>query len=92
MPQTPAPHTDRAAALIRGLQMLIFAILFAIAESVLAVVALLQLGWLLATGAPNPAITRFGRSLALWLRAVGEFQSCATDAKPFPWTEWPRAD
>ena len=78
--------------LIRGLQMLIFVILFAVAETVLALIALLQFGWMLATGAPNPALARFGRSFAPWLAAVGAFQAGATEDKPFPWSEWPKAD
>ncbi len=89
-PDTPKPARDTGAALIRGVQMLVFAILFAVAETALAVIAVLQLGWLLATGAANPALSRFGRSFSTWLAAVVAFQTAASDDKPFPWAEWPK--
>jgi hypothetical protein len=79
MPDAPVITPDRKAALIRGLQMFIFAVLFAVAETVLALMALFQRGWLLATGAPNAALTRFGRSLSIWIAAVAAFQTCASE-------------
>jgi hypothetical protein len=74
----------------RGAIMLAFLVLTAVAETVLAIITVLQAGWLGVTGAANPRVTRFGADLGTWLRDVARFQSCATEDRPFPWAEWPR--
>lgn len=75
----------------RGLFMLLFAIAFGGAQVVLNVVAIIQFVWLLFTSNPNPFVLRFGTSLSVWLADVGRFLSCASDEKPFPWKDWPKA-
>ena len=87
----PAAETEmspRKPVWIRGLQMLIFAFLFAIAEAILWICAVLQFGWLLFTSEKNDKIARFGESLGLWLQRVVQFQTGASDEKPFPWSDW----
>ena len=73
---------------VRGLQMLIFAVLFGVAETVLLVLALLQFLWLLFAGERNRFIADFGEPLANWLAAVARFQTGRSDDKPFPWAKW----
>lgn len=93
MAQTIDHQRDRAGKSVwrRGLIMLFFVIAFAIAETVLAVLTLLQFVWLLTSGTPNPFIRDFGLSISKWVRDVVRYQVCATDEKPFPWTRWPNA-
>jgi hypothetical protein len=76
---------------MRGLIMLVFAILFGIGQSLLYVTAVIQFFWMLFTGAPNALLVRFGSSLALWLAATAKFLCCASEERPFPWSEWPQA-
>jgi hypothetical protein len=76
---------------MRGLFMLIFFILFGMGQSLLFMTAVVQFFWLLFAGAPNALLVRFGSSLALWLAATARFLCLASEEKPFPWTEWPRA-
>ncbi|WP_204114923.1 DUF4389 domain-containing protein [Shimia biformata] len=73
---------------MRGLYMLVFALLFAIAEAVLIAVAVLQFGWMLFAKEKNRHIAGFGRDLGRWLAQVADFQSGASDQKPFPWERW----
>lgn len=73
---------------MRGLYMIVFAIFFAIAETVLGVLALVQFFWMLFAGERNQAIADFGQSLGLWIRRVVEFQTGASEEKPFPWAPW----
>lgn len=75
---------------MRGLYMALFILFFAVAETVLVLVAVVQFGWLIAYRAPNPKITAFGASLSDWLRQVGRYQAAATEEKPFPWGDWPK--
>jgi len=72
----------------RGLYMVIFAVLFALAETVLVVVALVQFFWMVFAKEKNAGLADFGQSLGRWLRQVAEFQTGSTDEKPFPWEKW----
>jgi len=80
----------RKAPWIRGLQMLILLICFAVAEAVLWLAALLQFGWILIGGSRNERIAEFGEDLSDWLARCTRFQTGATADKPFPWDKWGR--
>ncbi len=73
---------------MRGLHMVLFALLFGLAETLLLALAFIQFCWMLFTHGRNGAIAEFGASLGNWLHHVAEFQSGATDDKPFPWRRW----
>jgi len=82
------PHLRDRKIWIRGLQMLIFAVLFGIAETVLLVATVIQFGWMLVYGERNKPLARFGEALAKWLADVARFQTGASEDKPFPWAGW----
>ena len=89
--QTPTeetPQDGRKQIWIRGLQMLILAVLFAIAEAVLWICAVLQFGWMLFTQERNTRIASFGDKLANWVAITARFQTGESEDKPFPWTDW----
>ncbi len=73
---------------MRGLYMIAFAVFFAIAETVLGILALVQFFWMLFAKERNEAIADFGASLGVWLRRVVEFQTGTSEDKPFPWAPW----
>lgn len=73
---------------MRGLYMLILALFFAIAETLLVAVALVQFFWMVFAGEKNAALADFGKQIGNWLARVAEFQSGATEEKPFPWARW----
>ncbi len=78
---------------LRGLFMLILAVFFGFAQSLLALLAVIQFFWaLFNTNTPNPAIRLFGASLADWLRQTARFQTFSTEDKPFPWSDWPKGE
>ncbi len=81
----------RRALWLRGLWMLAFAVFFAIAETVLLLVAVVQFLWMLSTGERNRRLAEFGRGLGRWLHDVALFQSAASEARPFPWGKWGEA-
>ena len=90
----PAPAKPREPlnpVWMRGLMMLILAFFFSFAGSILGVIALVQFFWTLFNKEPNPALRTFGTGLADWMRQTARFQVFATEDKPFPWAEWPRA-
>ena len=70
---------------MRGLFMIILAILFGIAEMILVVFAVLQFLWLLFSKEKNDFLADTGETIGTWLREVARFQTGATEEKPFPW-------
>ncbi len=71
----------------RFLYVIVFLILFAIAETLLWLVTVGQFLWMLIYGRPNHQIAEFGARLGVWLKRVALYQSGTTDEKPFPWRE-----
>ena len=86
-----AERSDRQKAWIRGVFMVFFLIAFGIAQGLLALTAVVQFLSILIAGNPNTFLTSFGRSLGRWLDQTAQFQSAASDERPFPWAPWPDA-
>jgi Domain of unknown function (DUF4389) len=76
---------------LRGLFMLLFMLGFMFGVWFLNFLAVVQFVWLLFAREPNRFIASFGNSLSIWLADIGQFLTCATDEKPFPWAPWPNA-
>ena len=75
--------------LLRILWMLVFLVAWQVAELVLAVVVLVQLGYRLFYGAPSLSLMAFGDSLSQFLAQIGRFGTFHTDQKPWPFADWP---
>ncbi|MEM9715313.1 MAG: DUF4389 domain-containing protein [Pseudomonadota bacterium] len=74
---------------MRGLIMIVMAILFGIAETVLFIMTVIQFFWVVFSGQKNQALTDFGAALGRWLKQVADFQTMETEERPFPWAPWP---
>ncbi len=75
---------------MRGVFMFLFVLMFALAETLLSIIALLQFLWSVVTKAPNKQLRAFGYSMSIWMRDVAQFQACETEEKPFPFAPWPK--
>lgn len=82
---------ERESILLRILWMVIFAIVWQLAEILLGAVVLLQLGYRLFYGAPNAGLLGFGDSLSQYLAQIGRFGTFNSDEKPWPFADWPTA-
>jgi hypothetical protein len=74
---------------LRGLFMLLFAVIWGISAWVLAAVAIFQFLSVLFSGKANPNLLRFGDSLSRFFGQIVRFLTFVTDDKPFPFAEWP---
>jgi hypothetical protein len=81
----------RESLLLRIFWMAVFALVWQAAEVVLAAVVVVQLIHRLAFKAPNRGLMAFGDSLSRYLAQIGRFGSFHTDAKPWPFADWPAA-
>lgn len=75
--------------LLRILWMLVFLVIWHLAELVLAGVVLVQLGYRLIYGAPSASLMNFGDSLSQFLAQIGRFGTFHSDQKPWPFADWP---
>ncbi|MFJ3483702.1 DUF4389 domain-containing protein [Pseudomonas sp. NPDC090202] len=75
--------------LLRILWMLVFAVVWQVAELVLAITVLVQLVYRLFYGAPSLSVMSFGDSLSQFLAQIGRFGTFHTDQKPWPFADWP---
>jgi len=102
MQASSTPHADtdqdgeqdgkRRAVWLRGGYMLLFLVAFGIAQSLLALISVVQFVTLLIAGRANDYLADFGRGLAMWLAETCGFLTCATERRPFPFAPWPRVD
>jgi hypothetical protein len=80
--------TDRSTWL-RGLFMVVFALVWQVAELVLLLVAVIQFGFRLFTGSANAELASFGQDLATYLYQIVLFLTFRSEDKPFPFSSWP---
>jgi hypothetical protein len=84
----------RATATIwkRGLYMLLFALLYSVAEVVLAAVVVVQFGYRVINEVNHPRLLTFGAALSRYLYQVFRFLSFNSERLPFPFDEWPEGE
>lgn len=82
-------NLTRGATWRRGLFMLLFGILYGIAEFVLTAVVLLQFGSHLLTGAANARLLDFARTLNAYIYQILQFVTYRSELRPFPLSAWP---
>lgn len=82
----PEPGTTPKGSLwMRGLMMLIIAILISLAHTILHVLTVIQFVLMVFDkGKPNAQIASFGKSLGGWLAKAAAYQTAQSEAKPWP--------
>ncbi len=74
---------------LRILWMLVFALVWQVAQFLLGALVIVQLIYRLIYGAPNLGLMNFGDSLSQFLAQIGRFGSFHTEQKPWPFADWP---
>ena len=74
----------------RGLFMLLFAVLWGLAEIVLTAVAIFQFGSRLLTGSVNRRLLNFAQGLATYIYQIALYVTFRSDERPYPFEVWPK--
>jgi hypothetical protein len=74
---------------LRILWMLVFALVWQVAQFLLGALVVVQLIYRLVYGAPNLSLMNFGDSLSQFLAQIGRFGSFHSEQKPWPFADWP---
>lgn len=85
-------HITAKTTWIRGLYILLFAIVYSIAEILVVAVVLFQFLSTLLTGNNNQQLLRFGRQLSDFVRQLLMFITYNSEEKPFPFGPWPNTE
>ncbi|MGX5219604.1 MULTISPECIES: DUF4389 domain-containing protein [Pseudomonas] len=80
---------ERESLLLRILWMVLFSIIWQAVVVVLGVTVVVQLAYRLFYGAPSKTLLSFGDSLSQYLAQIGRFGTFNTEAKPWPFSDWP---
>jgi len=74
---------------VRGLFMLLFVLIYGVAEFVILAVALIQFGWVVVTEEHNERLEHFGASLSKFVFDLMRYWMFVSEEKPFPFSSWP---
>jgi len=82
-------HLSRGTTWKRGLFILLFALIYSVAEVVFWAIVLFQFGSQLITGHSNDALLEFSRGLNAYLYQILQYLSFRSEAMPYPFNDWP---
>ncbi len=84
-------NVTRGATWLRGLFMLLFVVIFNIAEIMLGAIVVFQFLNVLVTAKPMPRLVGFGESLGRYIYQIVRYLTFDTEDRPFPFADWPGA-
>ncbi|MCP1519911.1 hypothetical protein J2Y74_004221 [Pseudomonas migulae] len=85
----PKTEAQYESILLRVLWMIVFLLVWQVAQFILGAVVLVQLVYRLIYGAPSASLMNFGDSLSQFLAQIGRFGTFHSDQKPWPFADWP---
>jgi hypothetical protein len=92
MNQQSVITTNKRSIWLRGLFMVLMALVYQLCGTLLFIIAVIQFVIALLNDAPNARLVAFGRSLGLYIRQIADYLVFATDEVPFPFSDWPSAE
>ncbi len=85
-------NLTRLETWIRVLYVILFAVIYMVAEIVLVAVVVVQFGFVLISGKRNQNLLQFGGRLSRYMYDVLLYFTFRSDNEPFPFDDWPAAD
>jgi hypothetical protein len=85
----PILDRSRQDTLVRGLFMILFAIIYRVTEFVFAVLVIIQFLFTLILKERNPRLSDFSERLIAFMAQTWDFLAFHRERKPFPFSDWP---
>lgn len=85
----PIPEARGEGIWTRGLYMLLFVLIYGVAEFVVAAVVIVQFGWVVLGGEMNDRLRSFGASLSEFVYQIVAYFTFTSEVKPYPFSDWP---
>ncbi|KAF1069664.1 MAG: hypothetical protein GAK45_01033 [Pseudomonas citronellolis] len=82
---------DKESLVLRIVWMLLFTFIWGIAQMLLGALVIVQLIYRLVYGAPSASLMAFGDSLGQYFAQIARFGTFHSDAKPWPFADWPQS-
>lgn len=82
-------NVKRRDTWIRGLYMLLFLVIYSLAEIIIAAVVVFQFVSKIITGNANQRLLNFGQSLSTYIYQTMRYFTYNSEDKPFPFGQWP---
>ncbi len=83
-------HIKRTSTWLRGFYIILFAILFYVAEIVISAVVVFQFLHTLLTGKTNRRLLTLGQALSTYAYQILTYISYNSDDQPYPFSAWPK--
>ncbi|MDF1526825.1 MAG: DUF4389 domain-containing protein [bacterium] len=77
---------------LRGMFMILFAIIYSVTEVIVFVVILLQFFFVVFTGRQNIRLKEFGEGLSIFIYQIMSYWTYNSEERPFPFAKWPGED
>jgi hypothetical protein len=88
-PTSPLLDGERRETLVRGLLILLFAVVYSITELVIGAVVVLQFGFVLITGEKNAKLLELGARASAYVYQILRYVTFNSETRPFPFSDWP---
>lgn len=83
---------SRRETWIRALYVILFAVIYSVAEIVIVAVVVVQFGFVLISGDRNQKLLDFGAGLSKFIYQILQYVTFNSEDKPFPFSDWPSAN
>ncbi len=83
---------DKRSLWVRALLMVLMAMAFHLAATLLGVLVIVQFVLAIVADGPNERLQQLGRGLGRYFRQLTDFLSFASEEAPFPFSDWPSGD
>ena len=80
---------SRRETLVRALFVILFALIYSVAEIVVVAVVVLQFGFVLISGDRNKKLLDFAAGLTNFMYQILRYVTFNSEDKPFPFSDWP---
>ena len=74
---------------VRGLYMLLFVLLYSVAEFVMMAVVLVQFGYRVFNDVSHPRLLALGGGISSYIYQVLRYLSFNSEVMPYPFSDWP---